>query len=143
PARYLNTFDSKNLALHCMEDIDKNFSKTVCVGDIIVGGENFGSGSSREHAPLAIKASGVSIIIAKSFARIFYRNCINIGLLVIENSELADKLSNNDMLSINLDNFTLFNITSNCSYSLPALPDFAKKIFMCGGLINAVKGGLL
>lgn len=140
PARYLTVFDSETLAAHCMEDLDKNFSKTVAQGDVVTGGFNFGSGSSREHAPLALKASGVQAVIAKSFARIFYRNCINIGLLVIENEILADKLKNASNIKIDYDKKLITNLTDNESFVFE-LPPFAAEILQAGGLVEAVKKG--
>jgi 3-isopropylmalate dehydratase, small subunit len=143
PARYLNAFDDATLRAHCMEDIDKSFSKTVEQGDVIVGGENFGSGSSREHAPRAIKASGIVAVIAPTFARIFYRNSINIGLMLIESAEIALKANNSDVINIDFDKCIITNVTQNETYSIPVLPDYIKKIADCGGLTNAVKEGLI
>ena len=116
PARYLNTADHKELASHCMEDIDKTFAKEVQKSDIIVAGENFGCGSSREHAPIAIKASGVSLVIAKSFARIFYRNAINIGLPILEHPTLSDECSKNDTIEFDLTNGIVKNLTTGKQY---------------------------
>lgn len=138
PARYLNTQDEKELALHCMEDIDISFAKQVKTGDIIVGGNNFGCGSSREHAPIAIKASGVSIVIAKSFARIFYRNCINIGLAILE-CDMADKIQKDDVLSVDLDNGIIFNKTQNWKAEVPPFPEFIQNIIKDNGYINSIK----
>lgn len=140
PARYLTSFDKQTLAAHCMEDADKEFSKTVRDGDVIVGGKNFGSGSSREHAPLALKAAGVQAIIAKSFARIFYRNCINIGLLVIEDDYLATALSTAEKIKIDYDSGTVTDLTTLKRYPF-ALPPFVKEILSEGGLAEAVKKG--
>ena len=113
PARYLNTSDEKELASHCLEDIDKTFATNVNTGDIIIAGENFGCGSSREHAPIAIKASGVSVVIAKSFARIFFRNSINIGLPILENSLIADESDKGDKISVDLQNGIVKNLTKS------------------------------
>ncbi len=138
PARYLNTQDEKELALHCMEDIDINFAKQVKVGDIMVGGNNFGCGSSREHAPIAIKASGISIVIAKSFARIFYRNSINIGLAILE-CDKADKIQAGDVLSVDLDNGVIFNKTQNWEEKVAPFPEFIQNIIKNNGYINSIK----
>lgn len=143
PARYLNTCESDVLACHCMEDVDVNFAKEVAANDVIVGGKNFGCGSSREHAPLAIKASGVSVVIAKSFARIFYRNAINIGLHLIENAEIADNIDSFDSLTIDFENCRIVNNTKNITYALLQTPSFVFDIESCGGLIEAVKKGVL
>lgn len=137
PARYLNDASEQNLKAHAMEDIDANFAKTVCKGDIIVAGKNFGCGSSREHAPLALKASGITLIIAKSFARIFFRNAINTGLYIVENSQMADEISKNDILSV--DNGVLTNLTNGKSYTLPELDSYVQNILESGGLMQAVK----
>lgn len=139
PARYLNTSDPKELAMHCMEDIDADFAKKVQKGDFIVGNFNFGCGSSREHAPIAIKESGVSCVIAKSFARIFYRNAINIGLPIIENSEFVDNCDEGDLVSVDLKKGILFNITKNLEYKILAFPDFIMDIINNGGLVNLIK----
>ena len=117
PARYLNSANEKDLASHCMEDIDINFSKNVKRGDFIIAGNNFGCGSSREHAPLAIKTSGVKAVIAKTFARIFYRNAINIGLVIIENNVIQDEISENDIIDVDLQNGKIYNNTKNKEYS--------------------------
>ena len=117
PARYLNSPDANELAKHCMEDIDKTFSTNVKVGDLIIAGNNFGCGSSREHAPLAIKTSGVKAVIAKTFARIFYRNAINIGLVIIENNVIQDEISENDIIDVDLQNGKIYNNTKNKEYS--------------------------
>lgn len=138
PARYLNTQDHKELATHCMEDIDVNFAKEVKSGDIIVGGNNFGCGSSREHAPIAIKASGVSIVIAKSFARIFYRNSINIGLAIVE-CDWADKINNDDIVSVDMDRGIVFNKTQGWQTEVVPFPEFIKNIIKNNGYINSVK----
>ena len=139
PARYLNTSDGRELAKHCMEDIDKDFASKVKVGDIMVAGANFGCGSSREHAPLSIKESGISCVIAKSFARIFYRNSINIGLAILECEEACDKISDGDELSINFDTGVIENITKGESYQSQPFPEFIKEIIAAGGLLKSIK----
>lgn len=139
PARYLNTKDEKELASHCMEDIDKEFSKNVKVGDIIVAGSNFGCGSSREHAPLAIKASGIKAVIAKTFARIFFRNAINIGLLIIENDKIQDDVDKDDVLEINLEKGLIINKTKNKEYNFKPYPTEIQKLINSGGLVNYTK----
>lgn len=136
PARYLNTADHRELASHCMEDIDKDFVKKVKNGDIMVGGWNFGCGSSREHAPIAIKASGISCIIAKSFARIFYRNAINIGLAIIESEEIADFLQNGDSVSIDFDKGQIIESKSAKSFSTMPFPPFIQEIINANGYLN-------
>ena len=141
PARYLNTSDPKELALHCMEDIDKDFTSKVKSGDIIVGGANFGCGSSREHAPIAIKASGVSCVIAKTFARIFYRNAINIGLPILECEEAAEEISENDEVSVDFDTGLITNHTSGKTYKAQPFPPFIQNIIKCGGLLKSLKEG--
>lgn len=140
PARYLNTADPKELAVHCMEDIDPSFAGKVQPGDIIVAGRNFGCGSSREHAPVAIKASGVPCVIADSFARIFYRNAINIGLPLIELGQAVEEIKNGDTIKIDLNKGTVENTTSGKTYSVQPLPGFIQDIAKAGGLINYVKG---
>lgn len=139
PARYLNTKDEKELASHCMEDIDKTFSKEVKTGDFIIAGYNFGCGSSREHAPLAIKANGIKAIIAKSFARIFYRNAINIGLIIIENDKIQDEINKNDEIEIDLNSGKIFNKTRNKEYTFPPYPTEIQNLINKGGLINYTK----
>ena len=139
PARYLNTKDSFELAKHCMEDIDKNFANEVKNGDSIIAGENFGCGSSREHAPLAIKASGIKAVIAKSFARIFYRNAINIGLLIIENNEIQKDISREDVLEIDLNLGKIYNKTKNKEYSFAPYPEEIQKLIQAGGLVEYTK----
>lgn len=139
PARYLNTADHKELASHCMEDIDVDFVKNVKEGDIIVAQENFGCGSSREHAPIAIKASGVSCVIASTFARIFYRNAINIGLPIIECKEASEKIDKGDEVEINFDTGVITNITKGESYQGQAFPEFLINIINKGGLLNSLK----
>ncbi|MCM8762128.1 MAG: 3-isopropylmalate dehydratase small subunit [Candidatus Omnitrophica bacterium] len=137
-ARYLNTTDEKQLASHCLETIMPDFAHKVQKGDIIVAGNNFGCGSSREHAPISIKGCGVSVVIAKSFARIFLRNSINIGLPVIELSE-ADNIEQGDVLEIDFENGIIKNITKNTSYTFPKYPEFLQDIIKNGGLIQWVK----
>ena len=138
PARYLNTFDPKELASHCMVDIDPTFAKNVKAGDIMVGGKNFGCGSSREHAPVAIKASGVPVIIAASFARIFYRNGINVGLPLLEIGDV-EKIHAGDRLSVDLSTGKITDITTGDTFQAPPLPGFIQDIAKAGGLINYVK----
>jgi 3-isopropylmalate/(R)-2-methylmalate dehydratase small subunit len=134
PARYLNTSDPEELKLHCMEDIDADFVKKAQSGDIIVGGRNFGCGSSREHAPLAIKAAGVSCVIAESFARIFYRNAINIGLPIIESSEAARAIHDGDIVEVDFDTG---KIKAGVQvFTVPAFPQFIQEIITAGGLLN-------
>ena len=139
PARYLNTFDPKELASHCMVDIDETFAKNVKVGDIMVGGRNFGCGSSREHAPVAIKASGVPVVIAASFARIFYRNGINIGLPLLEIGDDVKKISPNDELKVDTATGTIENLTTGDVFHAHPLPGFVQDIAKAGGLINYIK----
>lgn len=138
PARYLNSSDPKELATHCMEDIDKTFVSKVQPGDIIVANKNFGCGSSREHAPIAIKACGVSCVIAETFARIFYRNAINIGLPIIECKEAAEAISTGDEVEIDFDSGTIKNLTKGTSYQGQAFPPFMQKIITSGGLVNYI-----
>jgi 3-isopropylmalate/(R)-2-methylmalate dehydratase small subunit len=140
PARYLNTTDPKELASHCMEDMDPEFSKKVQPGDIIVGGSNFGCGSSREHAPLAIKSAGISCVIAESFARIFYRNSINIGLSILECEGGIPGVKNGDELEIDTDEGTIKNITTGEVYEARPFPAFIKGIINAGGLLAYAKG---
>lgn len=139
PARYLNTADHKELASHCMEDIDKEFIHKVKEGDIITAGANFGCGSSREHAPIAIKASGVSCVIASTFARIFYRNSINIGLPIMECDEAAKDIEDGDEVEIDFDSGIITNKTKSRSYRAEPFPDFIKEIINAGGLLNSLK----
>ena len=141
PARYLNTIDKKELASHCMEDIDKEFVNKVQAGDIMIAGYNFGCGSSREHAPIAIKASGVSLVIARSFARIFYRNSINIGLAILECSEAVDGISEGDIVEADLDNGVIYNRTTGKSFQTQPFPEFIQKIITNGGLVESIKKG--
>ena len=138
PARYLNTSDHAELAKHCMEDIDKDFAHKVQKGDIMVGGKNFGCGSSREHAPIAIKASGISCVIAESFARIFYRNAINIGLPILECKEIASA-NEGDCLEANLDTGEIKNLTQGRVYNSAAFPPFMQEIMKNDGLIGYIK----
>lgn len=139
PARYLNTSDPKELALHCMEDYDSEFVKKMNQGDIIVAGRNFGCGSSREHAPIALKAAGVSCIIAKSFARIFFRNAINIGLPIFESIEVVEQCSQGDMLEVDTVQGVIKNLTKDRVYKTNLLPEFIQKIIAVGGLREYVK----
>ena len=139
PARYLNTSDAAELAKYCMVDIDAEFAQKVQKGDIIVGGYNFGCGSSREHAPLSIKASGISCVIAKSFARIFYRNAINIGLAIMECPEASEKIEAGDELSIDFDAGIITNITKKESYQAEPFPEFIKEIINADGLLKSLK----
>ena len=143
PARYLNTSDHKELASHCMEDIDKTFVSRVNEGDIIVAGQNFGCGSSREHAPIAIKASGISVVIAKSFARIFYRNAINIGLAIVECPEAAENISEGDIVEADLDNGIIRDITTGREFRTEPFPEFIQNIIENGGLVQSVAKGLI
>ncbi|MBQ2106557.1 MAG: 3-isopropylmalate dehydratase small subunit [Lachnospiraceae bacterium] len=138
PARYLNITDGMELAKHCMEDIDKEFIKTVQKGDIMVAQKNFGCGSSREHAPLVIKCAGVSCVIAETFARIFYRNAINIGLPIIECAEAANAIQAGDEVEIDFDSGMIHNITKNENYKGQAFPPFMQKIISAGGLVNYI-----
>ncbi len=141
PARYLNTSDHKELASHCMEDLDTTFVTRVQPGDIMVAGQNFGCGSSREHAPIAIKASGISLVIAKSFARIFYRNAINIGLAIVECPEAAEGISEGDKVEADLDNGIIRNLTTGKEYKTAPFPEFVQKIIANGGLISSIANG--
>ncbi len=139
PARYLNTADHKELASHCMEDIDKEFIHKVKSGDIITAGANFGCGSSREHAPIAIKASGVSCVIAATFARIFYRNAINIGLPILECPEAAAAIAEGDEVEVDFDTGVITDKTSGRAFQAEPFPDFIKDIIAAGGLLNSLK----
>ncbi|MCD8328806.1 MAG: 3-isopropylmalate dehydratase small subunit [Ruminococcus sp.] len=139
PARYLNTSDHKELASHCMEDIDVDFVKNVKEGDIIVADHNFGCGSSREHAPIAIKASGISCVIAKTFARIFYRNSINIGLPILECPEAADGIQGGDEVEIDFDTGVITDKTTGKTYQGNPFPEFIKNIISKNGLLNSIK----
>lgn len=139
PARYLNTSDVKELKKHCMEDIDKSFIEKVSKGDVIVGGLNFGCGSSREHAPLVIKESGVGCVIAKSFARIFYRNAINIGLPILECEIAAEEIDAGDIVLVDFDTGIITNKTSGKTYQAQPFPKFIQNIIKSGGLMNSLK----
>ena len=139
PARYLNTPNAKELALHCMEDIDKNFVNEVSAGDVMVAGWNFGCGSSREHAPLVIKTCGTGCVIAKSFARIFYRNAINIGLPILECVEAAEEIQAGDEVIVNFDTGEIIDITTGKSYQAQAFPLFIQNIIKAGGLLASLK----
>ena len=139
PARYLNSSDPAELALHCMEDIDKDFVNKVKKGDIMVGGKNFGCGSSREHAPIAIKASGISCVIAETFARIFYRNAINIGLPILECDEAAKGIEEGDKVEIDFKTGVIKNITKNETYQAEPFPEFMQNIIQNGGLIKSIE----
>ncbi|MCD7890675.1 MAG: 3-isopropylmalate dehydratase small subunit [Ruminococcus sp.] len=143
PARYLNTSDHAELASHCMEDLDTTFVTHVEKGDIMVAGHNFGCGSSREHAPIAIKASGISLVIAKSFARIFYRNSINIGLPIIECPEAAEDISEGDILEVDCGRGVIRNITTGKTYETLPFPDFIQGIIEDGGLIASIANNRL
>lgn len=140
PARYLNTADHKELASHCMEDIDIDFVKKVNEGDIMVAGENFGCGSSREHAPISIKASGISCVIASTFARIFYRNSINTALPILECREASEKIENGDEVEIDFDTGVITNKTKNETYQAEPFPEFIKDIINAGGLLKSLNG---
>ena len=138
PARYLNSSDPKELAQHCMEDIDKDFVKKVSRGDLIVANKNFGCGSSREHAPIAIKAAGVSCVIAETFARIFYRNAINIGLPIIECEEAAKAIDAGDEVEVDFDSGIIYDKTKGTSYQGQPFPEFMQKIIKAEGLVNYI-----
>lgn len=138
PARYLNSSDPAELAKHCMEDIDKEFIHKVQKGDIIVANKNFGCGSSREHAPIAIKAAGVSCVIAETFARIFYRNAINIGLPIIECPDAAKEIAAGDDVKVDFDSGVITDLTTGKSYKGQAFPPFMQKIISAGGLVNYI-----
>lgn len=140
PARYLNTSDAKELALHCMEDIDTEFVKNVNKGDIMVAGWNFGCGSSREHAPLVIKTCGTGCVIAKSFARIFYRNAINIGLPILECPEAAEEINAGDEVEVNFDTGVITDKTTGKTYKAQPFPEFIQNIIAKGGLLASLKG---
>lgn len=139
PARYLNRSDEEWLASHCMEDIDADFAKNVKPGDIMVAKANFGCGSSREHAPIAIKASGISCVIASTFARIFYRNAINIGLAILECDEAARDIKANDEVEVDFDSGVITNITTGKTYQAQPFPPFIQNIIKNGGLMNSIK----
>lgn len=139
PARYLNSSEPEHLAAHCMEDIDEDFVTEVEEGDIIVGGKNFGSGSSREHAPLAIKSAGISCVIAESFARIFYRNAINIGLPILESPEAAKGITKDSKVEVNLETGKIKNLANRETYQAEPFPAFMQQIIKTGGLIQWIK----
>lgn len=139
PARYLNTSNAQELAKHCMEDIDQTFTQRVEKGDIIVAGKNFGCGSSREHAPLVIKECGTGCVIAKSFARIFYRNAINIGLPILECTEAADEINADDEVSIDFDTGIITDVTTGKTYKAEPFPEFIQSIIKKGGLLASLK----
>ncbi|MCI8776714.1 MAG: 3-isopropylmalate dehydratase small subunit [Oscillospiraceae bacterium] len=141
PARYLNTSDKKELASHCMEDLDQTFAERVQKGDIMVAGFNFGCGSSREHAPIAIKESGISLVIAKSFARIFYRNSINIGLAILECPEAAEAIEEGNIVEADLNKGILTNKTTGKQYKTEPFPEFIQSIITNGGLVESIKNG--
>ena len=136
PARYLNSSDSAHLKQHCMEDIDADFVKEVGEGDIMVAGKNFGCGSSREHAPVAIKASGISLVIAESFARIFFRNCINVGLAIMECPEASAAINDGDEVEADFDTGVITDITTGQKFTAKPFPEFIKKIIAAGGLVQ-------
>lgn len=138
PARYLSTSDPDELKKYCMEPIDKDFAKDVKAGDIMVGRKNFGCGSSREHAPIAIKGSGISCVIAESFARIFYRNSFNIGLPIIESKEASEKIDDGDEVEVDFSQGKIRNLTKNEEYEIEAYPEFIQGIIKSNGLINYV-----
>ena len=139
PARYLNIADKKELATHCMEDIDDNFVNVVKSGDVMVGGFNFGCGSSREHAPMVIKESGISCVLAKTFARIFYRNAINIGLAIMECPEASEKIEAGDEVAVDFDTGVITNVTKGETYQSLPFPEFIKEIIQAGGLMSSIK----
>ncbi len=139
PARYLNTTDEKELASHCMEDIDRDFVKKARQGDMIIAGDNFGCGSSREHAPISIKALGISCVIAKSFARIFFRNAINIGLPIFESEEAGAEISDGDEVEVDINSSKITNLTTNKEYSFTPFADEMKEIIQAGGLMEYTK----
>ena len=139
PARYLNTTDHKELAKHCMEDADPNFMKKMKVGDIIVADKNFGCGSSREHAPISIKAAGISCVIAKSFARIFYRNSFNMGLPIFESADASEKIKEGDEIELDPSTGVIHNLTKKEKYHAKPIPPFMQALINAGGLMNYVK----
>ena len=140
PARYLNTASHAELASHCMEDIDKDYVKNVKPGDVVVAGKNFGCGSSREHAPIALKASGASCVIAKTFARIFYRNAINIGLAILECEAASEGIADGDRVSVDFDTGVITNETRHETYQAEPFPEFIKEMIQKGGLMASIKG---
>jgi 3-isopropylmalate/(R)-2-methylmalate dehydratase small subunit len=139
PARFLNVSDKKLLAMNCFADLRPDFSDVVSPGDILVGGSNFGCGSSREHAPLAIKESGIGVIVAKSFARIFFRNSFNIGLPILESKDAVDSIEEGDNISVDLSTGEIINVSKGKRYSAQPIPDFMREIIMAGGLVEYVK----
>ncbi len=139
PARYLNTSDPKELAMHVMEDADKEFPAKVKAGDLMVAGKNFGCGSSREHAPIAIKEAGIQAVIAKSFARIFYRNAFNIGLPIFESAEASERIKEGDTIEIDADNGVIKNLSKNEQYPVKPIPPFMQELISAGGLIEWTK----
>ncbi|MHB1276325.1 MAG: 3-isopropylmalate dehydratase small subunit [Candidatus Humimicrobiaceae bacterium] len=139
PARYLNTSNENELALHCFEDLDKDFTQKSKMRKIIIAGENFGCGSSREHAPISIKASGIKLIIARSFARIFFRNAINIGLPVVANPEAAESIKDGDIVEVDFSMGIIKDITTNNEFKTNPFPDFIQKLISSGGYVNYVK----
>ena len=143
PARYLNTIDKKELASHCMEDLDKTFITRVKDGDIMGAGNNCGCGSSREHAPIAIKESGISLVIANSFARIFYRNSINIGLAILECPEAVNGINEGDKIEADLDKGVIYNRTTGAEFKTKPFPEFVQKIITAGGLVESIKAGII
>ena len=142
PARYLNTSREDELAIHCFEDLDADFKSKAKTARIIVADDNFGCGSSREHAPIAIKASGIKLIIAKTFARIFFRNAINIGLPVVSHSEAADEVDDGDFMEVDLDKGIIKNLTKNKEYLTSPFPEFIQKLISVGGYVNYVKSSV-
>ncbi len=140
PARYLNTASHQELAAHCMEDIDKDYVKNVKPGDVVVAGKNFGCGSSREHAPIALKASGASCVIAKTFARIFYRNAINIGFPILECPEAAEEIAAGDRVSVDFDTGVITDGTTGKTYQAQPYPEFLQNIIRSGGLMESIRG---
>jgi len=142
PARYLNTIDPNELAAHCLEDADPSFAAKVTPGEIIVGGKNFGCGSSREHAPIALKAAGISCVIAVSFARIFYRNAINIGLPILESPEAGAAIQTGDQLEVDLNTGKIRNLTRNEAFQAKPFPRFMRELIAAGGLMEYVKARL-
>jgi len=139
PARYLNTSDPKELAKHCMEDEDASFASKVAPGDIIVADKNFGCGSSREHAPIAIKAAGVACVIAKSYARIFYRNSFNMGLSILESDEVHGSTETGDLLEVDTDTGVIKNLTKNLTFTSRPVPPFMQELIKAGGLMESIK----
>lgn len=139
PARYLNTIDPKELAKHCMEDADKDFMKKIATGDIIVAGKNFGCGSSREHAPIAIKAANISCVIAESYARIFYRNAFNMGLYIFESKEASEKIREGNEIEVDVNKGIIKNLTKKEEYKILPIPKFMQELIDAGGLMEYVK----